>query len=240
MMRRPPRSTLFPSPTLFRSSIWLGLPFLLWRLRSSLAAQLLLGVLLITAGVCCAPPIATFVGDRIVLPGQLWRLAWPIPLAALLTLGWITWEATLRMDARLNALGISRGAVQLFPLVLIVAVMAEATPPTVAEAEGVYRTEEETAQVQRSCFDPIYYWMRDHITEPSVVLAPDLENTCIPAYSASANVVSLRGGLILEVLPELERRTDGGVSVPQGALDVQRFFSRPTSRSEERRVRERV
>ncbi len=61
------------------------------------------------------------------------------------------------------------------------------------------------------------------------MLAPDAENTCIPAYSASANVVSLRGGLILDVLPELERRTDGGVSVPRGALDVQTFFSRPTS-----------
>ncbi len=107
--------------------------------------------------------------------------------------------------------------------------MVAATPPTVAGAEGVYRTDKEAAQVRRDCFDPIFYWMRDHVMEPSVVLAPDLENTCIPAYSASANVVSLRGGLILDVLPELERRTDGEVSVPQGALDVQTFFSRPTS-----------
>jgi hypothetical protein len=71
--------------------------------------------------------------------------------------------------------------------------------------------------------------MRDNIEEPSVVLAPDLENTCIPAYSASANVVSLRGGLILDVLPDLEERTDGRVRVPRGALDVRAFFSQPTS-----------
>ncbi len=207
----------------------LGLPFLLWRLRSSLAAQLLLGVLLLTTVVCYVPPIATFVGDRIVLPGQLWRLAWPIPLAALLTLGWMAWEATRRVEAHLSGLGIARRALRFLPLVLVVALMAAATPPTVAGAEGVYRTDEEAAQVRRDCFDPIFYWMRDNITEPSVVLAPDLENTCIPAYSASTNVVSLRGGLILDVLPELERRTDGGVSVPQGALDVQTVFSRPAS-----------
>jgi hypothetical protein len=29
-----------------------------------------------------------------------------------------------------------------------------------------------------------------------VVLGPDLENSCIPTYAASANVVSLRGGPI--------------------------------------------
>jgi hypothetical protein len=60
-------------------------------------------------------------------------------------------------------------------------------------------------------------------------LVPDAENTCIPAYSARANVVTLRGGLILNVLPALERRADGRISVPQGALDVHTFFSSPTS-----------
>jgi uncharacterized protein DUF6077/uncharacterized protein DUF6541 len=207
----------------------LGLPFLLWRVRRSLAAQLLLGVLLLTTVVCYVPPIATFVGDRIVLPGQLWRLAWPIPLAALLTLGWMAWEVTRRVEAYLSGLDIARRGARFLPLVLVGALMVAATPPTVAGAESVYRTDEEAAQVKRDCFDPIYYWMRDHVMEPSVVLAPDLENTCIPAYSASADVVSLRGGLILDVLPELERRVDGEVSVPRGALDVQTFFSRPTS-----------
>jgi hypothetical protein len=66
----------------------LGIPFLLWRVRESLAAQLHLGgVLIFTTVICYVPPIATFLGDELVLPGQLWRLAWPIPLASLLTLG---------------------------------------------------------------------------------------------------------------------------------------------------------
>ncbi|MCA1688458.1 MAG: DUF6077 domain-containing protein [Actinobacteria bacterium] len=209
-------------------SLLLGVPFLLWRLKSSLAAQLLLGVLFISVLVCYVPPVATFVGDNIVLPGQLWRLAWPIPLAALLTGGWMAWEVSRRVEAYLRRFGFVRRVARFVPLALVVVLAAVAAPTAVAGADNIYRTDEEVAQVKRSCFDPIFYWMRDNIREPSVVLAPDLENTCIPAYSASANVVSLRGGLILEVLPDLEERTDGRVEVPQGALDVQAFFSHPT------------
>jgi hypothetical protein len=62
------------------------------------------------------------------------------------------------------------------------------------------------------------------------VLAPDLENTCIPAYSATANVVSLRGGSILGVLPELEERTGGRVEIPEGVMDVWYFFHNPTEK----------
>jgi hypothetical protein len=210
------------------ASLLIGVPFLLWRLKRSPVAQLLLGVLSLSIIVCYVPPVATFVGDHVVLPGQLWRLAWPIPLAALLTLGWMAWEATMRTEAYLRGFGIVGRAARFVPLVLLAALMVAATPATVAGAASVYRTDEEAAQVERSCFDPIFDWIGTSITEPSVVLAPDLENTCIPAYSASANVVSLRGGLILDVLPDLEERTDGRVRVPQGVRDVRAFFSRPT------------
>jgi Family of unknown function (DUF6077) len=210
-------------------SLLIGVPFLLWRLKGSLAAQLLFGMLLLATVVCYVPPVATFVGDHIVLPGQLWRLAWPIPLAALLTLGWMLWEASRRAEAYLTGFGTLGRVARFVPLVLLVALTAAAAPASVAGAESMYRTDEETAQVKRSCFDPSLDWTETNITEPSVVLAPDLENTCIPAYSASANVVSLRGGLILDVLPDLEERTDGQVRVPPGARDVRAFFSRPTS-----------
>jgi hypothetical protein len=220
-------------------ALLLSVPFLLWRLKGSLAAQLLFGVLLLATVVCYVPPVATFVGDHIVLPGQLWRLAWPIPLAALLILGWMAWEVSRRTEAYLGGFGMVGRVARFVPLMLLVVLVAAATPATVSGAEDVYRTDEEAEQVKRSCFDPIFSWMGTNITEPSVVLAPDLENTCIPAYSASANVVSLRGGLILEVLPELEERTDGRVRVPRGALDVQTFFSRPTSEEVNRILRRR-
>ncbi|HEU4494981.1 MAG TPA: DUF6077 domain-containing protein, partial [Rubrobacteraceae bacterium] len=175
----------------------LGLPFLLWRLKSSLAAQLLFGTLALATIICYVPPVATFVGDRIVLPGQLWRLAWPIPLAAALTLGWAAFSAVVLAERRLNVLGAPRGATRLLPLLLVAGLVAAAWSPSVEGARDVYRSGQEGGPAGRSCLSPIYPWLGGILNRPSVVLAPDLENTCIPAYSANANVVTLRGGSIL-------------------------------------------
>src|SRR5829696_4918672 len=49
----------------------IGLPFLLWRLKRSLAAQLLFGMMYVTTVIVYVPPIATFLGDNVVLPGQI-------------------------------------------------------------------------------------------------------------------------------------------------------------------------
>jgi hypothetical protein len=204
-----------------------GLPFLVWRLKSSLAAQLLVGMLLVPAAVCFVSPIATFFGDHIVSPGQLWRLAWPIPLAALLTIGWMVWEMTRYAQIGLNTSGASRRVAQFLPLVLLCALMVAAAPASVAGVRDVYRAAEVPPTVD-SRFDPIYGWMHDHIVEPSVVLAPDWVNVCIPAYSAQANVVSLRGEQVLKHLAALNRRVPGRIDVPQGALDVHSFFYRST------------
>ena len=204
-----------------------GLPFLLWRLKRSLAAQLLAGMLLVPAAVCFVPPIATFFGNHVVLPGQMWRLAWPIPLAALLTIGWMLWESTRYAQIGLNSTGESPRLYQFLPLVLLCAMMVAAIPKSVDEAKAVYHTVRGT-QSSSACFDPIFGWMQNNIKEPSVVLAPDAENTCIPAYSAQANVVSLRGAILRRVLPALKKRAPGQINVPQGALDVRNFYFRST------------
>jgi uncharacterized membrane protein len=90
------------------------------------------------------------------------------------------------------------------------------------------------AQGPGMCIDPVFDWIGENIEKTSVVLAPDLENTCIPAYSAEANVVSLRGGLLLRVLPALQGRAPNRIEVPQGTLDVRSFFYGSTA---EERVR---
>jgi hypothetical protein len=212
----------------------LGTPFLVRRLKSSLSTQLLLGVLFLSVFVCYVPPVATFVGDHIVLPGQIWRLAWPIPLAALLTVGWMAWEATRRAEAGLSRLGVGRRVTRLVPLVLVIAMATVVAPSAVNGVKGVHRTDKEITKHPAFVFDPIFHWMRDNIREPSVVLAPDAENTCIPAYSASANVVSLRGAAVLDRLPALERRAPGRIEVPQRAVDVRKFFrdSSPEEKAE--------
>lgn len=198
-----------------------GLPFLLLRLKHSLAARLLVGMLVMPVVVCFVPPVATFFGDHVILPGQMWRLAWPIPLAASLTVGWLFWELTRLARAGLRSSGGSRRVGRFLPLVFVCALMVAAAPVSVDQARAVYHGGPRNPGI---CFDPVFDWIGKNIEETSVVLAPDLENTCIPAYSAEANVVSLRGGLLLRVLPALQSRVPDQIEVPQGTLDVRSFF----------------
>jgi uncharacterized protein DUF6077/uncharacterized protein DUF6541 len=207
------------------TAIVLGIPFLLWRVRGSLAAQLLLGVLILTTIVCYVPPIATFLGEELVLPGQLWRLAWPIPLAALLTLGWLAWEVSSRVAAGLERLRLARPLARALPLLVVVALTVAAVPWVKAGLEPVERHKEVSRAQGFYPADPIYPWLRDEIASPSVVLASDLYSARIPSYSSEANVVSRRGSLVLRVLPKLKKRVDSQIEVPQGSLDVREFFN---------------
>jgi Family of unknown function (DUF6077) len=204
-------------------ALLLGLPFLLLRLRRALAAQLLAGTLLLVTVVVYVPLIATFFGNNIVVPGQLWLLAWPLPLAAVLTVGWMGWEATLRACKGLNRLRIPPQITAFLPLVLLGAMIAVATPASTAAVEEVHEAGGPPYGVP-TCFAPAFPWIRDNIAKPSVVLAPDTQNTCIPAYSAKANVVSVRGSQVLAHLEALERRAGRNIEVPQRALDLQTFF----------------
>jgi hypothetical protein len=200
-----------------------GLPFLFWKAKKALGARLLLGVLLLVTVVCFFPPLTTFIGDHVVLPGQIWRLAWPIPLAALLTVGWMAWEGALYAGELLNGRNIRPGLAPFLPLALV-CILAVAVAPAAWNAVGRVLDTRAVPRAASYPLDPAFLWMRDNIDEPAVVLAPDLENTIIPAYSSDANVASLRGNLILRMLPALEERVPGRIDPPRGALDVNRFF----------------
>ncbi|MGH3087285.1 MAG: DUF6077 domain-containing protein [Rubrobacteraceae bacterium] len=202
----------------------LGVPFLLWRLRRSMAAQLLLGTMLLTTALVYAPPVATFLGENVVLPGQIWRLAWPIPLAALLALGWLGWEVVSRAGAALGGFRPTRPLARALPLLLVAALAVAAVPQARSGVELIQSYKEETRSAGVEPADPIFHWLRNEAASPVVVLAPDVESARIPAFSSEANVVSRRGGLVLEVLPELEQRAGGPIEVPQGSLDVREFF----------------
>lgn len=218
--------SLVLNPTMLLAYL-LGVPFLLWRLRRSLAAQLLLGVLLIPTIVCYVPQVATFVGDRVIAPGQLYRMAWPIPIASVLTLSWMGWELVKAAQRGWSDFGATRLATGLLPLALVFALAVAGAPSYVAGVKDIYAAGNPPPGAT-SCFDPILQWMNENITATSVVLAPDVENLCIPSYSAEANVVSYRGSPVLDRLAELERFAGGNIKVPQGALDVQKFFSGAT------------
>ena len=202
----------------------IGLPFLLWRLRRSLAAQLLFGMMYLTTVVVYVPPIATFLGDEVVLPGQLWRLAWPIQLAALLTLGWVVWTAMSYVMAWLDGYRPVRFLAGAIPVLVVVVLTVAAVPLTRPGIESIQTHREASVSSGYYPADPIYPWFRDELRSTVVVMAPDNQSARIPAYSSEANVVSRRGGLVLNVLPKLEQRVPGQIEVPQGSLDVREFF----------------
>ncbi len=137
----------------------LGVPFLLWRVKTSLAAQLLLGGLTVVTVAVYVPPVATFLGDHLIVPGLLWRLAWPIPLLALITTGWMVCEALGYAEVRLRELRIGRGAIKALPLALVVLLTAAAAPFSVEKAVDLYRKFE---VARTSDYDPdsIYPWMQ--------------------------------------------------------------------------------
>jgi hypothetical protein len=184
----------------------LGVPFLLWRLKDSLAAQLLLGTMYLTTVLVYVPTITTFLGDNVVLPGQIWRLAWPIPLAAMLALGWLVWEATGRASSWLGRFDPARVLSWVLPLLVVVVLAVGAAPLARDGLESVLKHKEDARKAGFYLVDPIYLWFRDEIDSPRVVLASDLLSARIPAFSDEANVVSRRGSLVLKVLPKLEQR----------------------------------
>jgi hypothetical protein len=204
-----------------------GVPFLLRRVRAGPAAQLLLGGLVVVGVAVYVPPVATFLGERLVVPGLLWRLAWPIPLLGLVTVGWMAWEALGYAEARLGGLGIGRGATRALPLALAAVLIAVAATPAVAKAVGLYR-EFEVARTPNYHPDPIFPWLRDNLEGSGVLLARDSANNVIPAYSTSLDVVSQRGEGMIRDREELERRAGSGIGIPRRYWDVHRFFFGPT------------
>jgi hypothetical protein len=204
-----------------------GVPFLLWRIRTSVAAQLLLGGLAVSTVAVYVPPVATFIGDHLIVPGLLWRLAWPIPLLALISTGWMIWEALSYTEARLRGLGIGRSVTKVLPLALVVLLTAAAAPPSVEKAVGLYR-KFEVARTTNYDPDPIYPWFRGHIQDPGVLLARDSANNIVPAYTTSLNVVSQRGEGMIRDRKELEELARSHINLPQRYLDVHSFFFGPT------------
>jgi hypothetical protein len=204
-----------------------GVPFLLWRVRTNVAAQLLLGGLAAVTVAVYIPPVATFIGDRLIVPGLLWRLAWPIPLLALITTGWMVWDALTYAEARLRESGIRHSVIKVLPLALVALLTAAAAPPSVEKAVGLYR-KFDVARTTNYDPDPIYPWIRDSIEDPSVLLARDSANNVVPAYSSSLNVVSQRGEGMIRDRDELEKLAGSRINIPQRYLDVHSFFFGPT------------
>jgi hypothetical protein len=147
----------------------------------------------------------------------------------------MVWEMTRYAQIGLNKPEGSRRSAQFLPLVVLCTLMVVAAPASVANARDVFSAAE-IPPTAYSRFDPIFRWMQNNIKETSVVLAPDWVNACIPAYSAQANVVSLRGEQVLKHLAALRRRVPGQIDPPPGGLDVRWFYYSRTPVEEKLRI----
>jgi len=205
----------------------LGVPFLLWWVKTSVAAQLLLGGLTVVTAAVYVPTVATYIGNNLIVPGLLWRLAWPIPLLALITTGWMLWEALGYAETRLRGFGIRRSVTRVLPLALVALLTAAAAPPSVEKAVGLYR-KFDVARTSNYDPDPIYPWIRDNIRDRGVLLARDSANNAIPAYSTALNVVSQRGEGMIRDRDELEKLAGSHIDIPQRYLNIHSFFFGPT------------
>ncbi len=169
-----------------------GVPFLIWNLKKSLAARLLLGIMVLAPIPIYLPFAATLLG-RIIGPWVLARFSWPLTLAVTLTLGWVCYQALAFFASRLERSGsaIPRRIAPLLPLVLVCVLVVAGAAPAAAVLRSTDRAEK-IPQEETSCQDPVFHWMDGEITTPSKVLAPQEESSCIPAYAASANIVGFR------------------------------------------------
>ena len=170
----------------------LGAPFLVLRLQKSPAAQLLLGTLLLMPVVCFVPPIAGPIAEAIG-PMILPRLAWPIPLAAVLVLGWMLWEGLAYLGTRLSAAEprVERLAGLLLAPFLVLCGLIAAAPSSIAQVETADQSGE-VPEEEVSCSEPVFAWMEEGLPAQSTVLAPDEENSCIMARTSSVDILSYR------------------------------------------------
>jgi tetratricopeptide (TPR) repeat protein len=209
----------------------IGLPHLLLQAKGSVPARFLLGNLLLMPMLLYVPPIATFVGG-IVGPWTLWRLAWPLQLAAALALVWALWDllgyARRLTEGRTGGLWVVvRRAAAILPLALLVALLAAVSPAALTGARAV-RTTDETAQGQSLCTDPALRWLDGELKETGVVLTPGNESRCLAAQAVHAHVTNLQELAVARDEEAIEQDLGRQIEVSSVTQGADQFYRSPT------------
>ena len=212
---------LLLSPVLL-AAYAVGVPFLLWRVRGSVPAQLLLGILFIVPALLYVPPVATLLAG-IVEPWHLWRLAWPLPLAAVLTLAWASAEAMGYLQARMESVRKAGRLAPFLPLALVVMLAAVASPAAANGIRSAAGTGEEPL-ARTACADPVFLWMQENIKTDTMVMAPDAENSCIPAHATHANVLTYRSTGLLAAQGGAGGTPEGAAQISPVVKNAKKFF----------------
>jgi len=197
----------------------LGVPFLIWKIKRAkdrLAAQLLLGVLAFTPILCFVPYAATFVSYAIG-PWLLYRLTWPLLLAALLTLGWMCWEVVRFAGSRLDGLDPTRRVSPFLPLIIVGILLVGAVTPALTGLRAIDEAaDDKTTQADTSCLDLTFRWLQSATpAHDKVIMAPRIENRCIKAYVAPVEVLEAREQMDPQAEQDLEDFYDAQTLGPE-------------------------
>jgi tetratricopeptide (TPR) repeat protein len=223
-------SILHPSivltPVILLGYLLLPLLLPLVRQASTLArnpARLIVGSMVALPIMLYVPPVAAIVG-KFVTPYLLWRLAWPLSLFAVLTVGWVAWMGVTilagwmgkfkgfrnrdrapgeypRASAPVAALRTS--VLRHAGLLAIIALAFVAAWPSIES--GLTNFEERLAAAEfttcSTAQQALQHLDQLALESPVDVLASKGLNFCIPGYAALANVIEYRGYGTVNRLP---------------------------------------
>jgi hypothetical protein len=198
------RFALHPSiilqPIILLAYLWLPV---LVHLRKSNAARLILGSLVTLPLLLYVPPLAALAA-RVVTPYLLWRLAWPLPTLAILTLGWIAWLAAGGLASLVGKLQARASFLFQYAATMAIVILAFAVARPDIEAGLVSLAERFSVTGYTACStarDALAHLDQLTHDEPADVLASRTLNFCIPGGAALANVLEFRGYGTVNRLP---------------------------------------
>jgi len=178
---------------------FLGLPLLVWRLRGCRSSRLLFGMLVLIPGLLVFPLTAGLLG-RVVTPWLLFRLHWPISLAAAMTLGWGAWGLLQKVLS-------SRWRTGLGVTGLLI-VFGIALPHLEASLQWLIQRKIDPVASFCTYAEPILRPIKDLTPRSTMVLAEQDINLCLASYAPYANILEFRTTNVVRYYP-LEQRDEG-------------------------------
>lgn len=163
---------------------FLTLPLLFRRMRKSRPERLLFGMLVLDTLLLIFPPTADVLGT-LVTPSLLYRLHWPISIAAVITVGWLSWELIQKVPAnRFNLVGAA--------VPVIVALVG--LPPMQWNLTWLHEYQVNLDKNYCVLADPLLRPFQTLLTKNTVVLGDnDTTDFCLIAYAPNAKVVEFHG-----------------------------------------------
>ena len=179
---------------------FLALPFLFRRMRKSRPARLLFGMLVLVTLLLIFPPTADILGT-LVTPSLLYRLHWPISIAAVITVGWLSWELLEKLPA--NRFNLA-GAASLIALAIV------GMPQMNWNFTWLHEYQVNLNINYCVLADPLLRPFQTLLTQNTVVLGDsDATDFCLPAYAPNAKLVEYHGTNGVRTFIYINQTNDG-------------------------------